>query len=1118
MTTTVPTLLVGLGGIGSDIVERVYKLIPKDKREGIAVHAFDTNINDINDRKFLKDNITQTSTNITVGQYLDHSDESIKEWFPHEIQLLKRKTMTDGAGQIRSVSRLAYHAAMRDGKLNDLEKQIGKVFKPKGEKNDPSVRIMIVSSMAGGTGAGIFLQTALYLRELLEKKLKKNSVLVRGAFLLPDILVHTNTIPDNQSNSVRTNAYACFKELDAITKIADNQSIGHQTVNLEFEYRPDQVDVEGRQAFTITKDHLPYDFCFLYDYLTNRGEQIEKKEYYIEQMVMTIYLQLFSPISNQNFSIEDNFILDLIKGRGGNRYCGAGSSRLIYPYDDIVEYCALKWAEESISSEWRKIDEDLEEELLNYEKDLNAGIQRQEPEKEKRYVELIKNYAKGNQPHPFFTRIYMSTLNIDENGREIGSKINKFIDAVTEQISQILYLDEKFRQYEENCHVDRILIRDREKAESEVEEMEINLEIYKNYIYRMVHEQKNYIVNQIIGEDCQSSEGLIGDDDYRLNVWILRRPEPLHPIAVRYFLYSLKNIFDVELNSLNKINSEQKKGIDNYAKPNVSDNNYETPVEKVINALEQGVVKRVFHNKFKSVIKDYESRSNQQLQTLKSYALNYLKELVFSELNKNISTMIEDWDYYFRNLKGIQTKLKNEIIFRANEHDRNSDPTKIFIFASKTDKESLWKEVRTSLSYGSKLPSDISKRIYVNQNNLFCSRRYNKAKTNQSDKMEIENRFRSDVIDWYRLTIKKHEEININVLMALKKQIEKNNKNYQEIFKETISIIDNLAQPYIYSTSKNAEAIAHWGIHPSSLGELTEDEINEFFGEGIISDTAFSIYEIIRYRSINGIYAEEIPAFSAGSGKRDVEAGSYFRAYKERIRQMKTSAEITITPHLDKRWHLQAYMPDLNQKLVKADHNKTEKAFILGLIHKRLMSVTRDSVKTWECHTGKEGRKAVMKGGESIREKFFDLYDAVFHNPAHVDSIISNIDKKWDDDIKENMKNGKNGIQNHSFYKGCKKLPQFDFGIINCILYLTKEMPSHDLDEITDRLLKRTMDLISMYYVKVYGEKNKITANKDAKNFIQQLFNESEVFNNAKNENSYVYERWSETKDIYTKN
>ena len=122
----IPTLLIGLGGIGSKIVNDVFGSIPENERERIIVHAFDTNINDISNLKNLdKNDVTQTSADRNVSQYLRGRDEEIlKQWFPHEKKILLDKTLTDGAGQIRAVSRLAFRAALKRGleivAINDL--------------------------------------------------------------------------------------------------------------------------------------------------------------------------------------------------------------------------------------------------------------------------------------------------------------------------------------------------------------------------------------------------------------------------------------------------------------------------------------------------------------------------------------------------------------------------------------------------------------------------------------------------------------------------------------------------------------------------------------------------------------------------------------------------------------------------------------------------------------------------------------------------------------------------------------------------------------------------------------------------------------------------------------
>lgn len=114
-----PTLLIGLGGAGSKIVERVSGLITPEQRESIAVVVLDTDINDmraIRERNpFIR--TIQTSTRQTVGEYLSKNTYARDTWFPVN-KTLNKKPLTEGAGQVRSISRLAFETTVKAGKWN----------------------------------------------------------------------------------------------------------------------------------------------------------------------------------------------------------------------------------------------------------------------------------------------------------------------------------------------------------------------------------------------------------------------------------------------------------------------------------------------------------------------------------------------------------------------------------------------------------------------------------------------------------------------------------------------------------------------------------------------------------------------------------------------------------------------------------------------------------------------------------------------------------------------------------------------------------------------------------------------------------------------------------------
>lgn len=143
-----PTLLVGLGGTGSKIVCRVSKLVNEEQREHLGFAVFDTDINELRDiqraNPFIK--IIQTSTRLSVGEYLNMDTHARDTWFPVNA-ILNSKTLTEGAGQVRAISRLAFDTAIRAGKLEQLHEAIQDLYKVEEGQSEQALRVIIVSSL-----------------------------------------------------------------------------------------------------------------------------------------------------------------------------------------------------------------------------------------------------------------------------------------------------------------------------------------------------------------------------------------------------------------------------------------------------------------------------------------------------------------------------------------------------------------------------------------------------------------------------------------------------------------------------------------------------------------------------------------------------------------------------------------------------------------------------------------------------------------------------------------------------------------------------------------------------------------------------------------------------------
>lgn len=123
-----PTLFVGVGGIGSRIIKAVADRCLNDKTDNIRFVIFDTDVNDLT-RLENGSVITtvQTSSTRSIKDYLDFDDNAKKNWFPNN-RILDSKTVSEGAGQVRAISRLALNATIKQGNISKLYDAIDDLY------------------------------------------------------------------------------------------------------------------------------------------------------------------------------------------------------------------------------------------------------------------------------------------------------------------------------------------------------------------------------------------------------------------------------------------------------------------------------------------------------------------------------------------------------------------------------------------------------------------------------------------------------------------------------------------------------------------------------------------------------------------------------------------------------------------------------------------------------------------------------------------------------------------------------------------------------------------------------------------------------------------------------
>lgn len=184
----VPTIFVGIGGTGAEILSRLRRLIVDSygSLEQLPIVSFlwvDTDkdykiTNPGAAGPILKSNERYWSkvSGSQVKEILENMDKFpwIQSWFPNELEK-NMGAMEAGAAQIRPCGRFAFFC-----NYHDIQKQFkGAAGRIKGKENfmlerhgvqvaNNKVNVFVVGSMSGGTGSGMLLDMGYSVRKWLE--------------------------------------------------------------------------------------------------------------------------------------------------------------------------------------------------------------------------------------------------------------------------------------------------------------------------------------------------------------------------------------------------------------------------------------------------------------------------------------------------------------------------------------------------------------------------------------------------------------------------------------------------------------------------------------------------------------------------------------------------------------------------------------------------------------------------------------------------------------------------------------------------------------------------------------------------------------------------------------
>jgi len=343
--TIYPTMVVGVGGMGSNTVRAVKRRFRNvwggEQLPGmIQLLALDTEplVNRLDQEPLFADEFAYMgkfdATRLVSN--LDQHPEIAQWWNYPSIPL---GYIHNGAKQLRPIGRLCFFRnyvnfkQLLETKLTNLDKiRDMEIAQNRGFPVVGNFQLIyVVSSLCGGTGAGMFLDVVHRIRAQV-----RNNARIVGIFFLPDVL-ENEISSDLQRRRIRANAYAALKEMNHF----------QETQQFSALYPSEQRELPDTP-------YAPFDFIFLMGRTNRDGRSLARKSDAENMAAHLIQLTAISHLSSEILGLEVNVVRERmfeLEGAAGHVtgerisrrrhflvYSSFAASALVAPHESLVDF------------------------------------------------------------------------------------------------------------------------------------------------------------------------------------------------------------------------------------------------------------------------------------------------------------------------------------------------------------------------------------------------------------------------------------------------------------------------------------------------------------------------------------------------------------------------------------------------------------------------------------------------------------------------------------------------------------------------------------------------------------------------------------------------------------
>ncbi|MCA1791275.1 MAG: hypothetical protein LC667_15910, partial [Thioalkalivibrio sp.] len=614
--------------------------------------------------------------------------------------------------------------------------------------------------------------------------------------------------------------------------------------------------------------------------------------------------------------------------------------------------------------------------------------------------------------------------------------------------------------------IDPIALRRPQSVRSHVTDVERHLARARTRATEFVKDNVDSIVNRAMKLDGERAWLAKGSGAHRINYWLFDESGPIHPLAVRYVLYEVEESLTARIASRHEsprevtaLRDAHEAKYDDPATPE-----RETAVDRASEVLHRGLLARLLRkNALEDFADAYASDARRHYDDLQHHLELALRREVFRRLQGEVGAFLQEWEGFFAQLADVRDDFAADAIRLERVHDEQNDGTTEYVLAAADHKQRLWAGVREAIDWTQ--DDEVSRIAYDGVYRYYLETRRERRDRAITPFVErVREALRSRLVAM-------PQRVPDSIGEALRREAEFAGVDAAKHARARIEAIPRQTVPFLQlrPTHKyEVEPFEFWGVHPDTLDTLP-DAARTAIAQVTDDDTdpAFSVHELIFYRSRYLIEATDLASFTPGreyGTMRDVD-GPYYLSYRDRIAKMLRGG---VTPHLDTTWD--AALPNFwDERFFAA------RVTILGMA----TGIVRRQKGAWVASVpSKEDTKInenLQLAKSDRRGSLSDLIDAAVRSDD-LDRIAREVGNVAKEHQREDQGRYGTKLHHHRFVKAIRRLPNDDGSLFALIAesYLGAPDSTPSTRSARVQSLFRTFaDILATYVHTVEGDEDR---------------------------------------------